>query len=128
MINRRGFLATLAAGFALDPERLLWKPGAKLISIPAPPAAEIRLRFIKTFSITEWRPIARLDVIEGGKYRAVDCIGYDGRALDDRTFGHMVDALIRDRPAFAREIRTFVKAIPKDFGSEGVMEMRFLRQ
>ena len=35
-MNRRGFLFGLAAGFglALDPERLLWRPGAKLISIP----------------------------------------------------------------------------------------------
>jgi hypothetical protein len=32
-IGRRHFLAALAAGLALDPERLLWRPGAKLISI-----------------------------------------------------------------------------------------------
>ena len=35
-MNRRGFLSTLAAGLVLDPEQLLWKPGAKLISIPRP--------------------------------------------------------------------------------------------
>jgi hypothetical protein len=34
--NRRSFLVTLAAGFALDPERLLWTPGKKTISIPKP--------------------------------------------------------------------------------------------
>lgn len=33
-MNRRSFLATLAAGLTLDPERLLWRPGAKMISIP----------------------------------------------------------------------------------------------
>jgi hypothetical protein len=36
-MNRRSFIASLtaaAAGFALDPERLLWIPGAKTISIP----------------------------------------------------------------------------------------------
>lgn len=32
-MNRRGFLAMLA-GAVLDPERLLWRRGAKLISIP----------------------------------------------------------------------------------------------
>ena len=32
-MNRRGFLAMLT-GAALDPERLLWVPGRKLISIP----------------------------------------------------------------------------------------------
>jgi hypothetical protein len=39
MTSRRGFLgllATVAAGATLDPERLLWVPGAKLISVPAP--------------------------------------------------------------------------------------------
>lgn len=35
MVNRRGFLAALA-GLTLDPERALWVPGKKLISIPAP--------------------------------------------------------------------------------------------
>jgi len=38
-MNRRGFLGALfgggAAALALDPEKLLWRPGAKLISIPA---------------------------------------------------------------------------------------------
>ena len=33
MLNRRGFLATLAAGLTLDPERALWVPGRKLISL-----------------------------------------------------------------------------------------------
>ena len=36
-MNRRGFLGLLAgvaAGATLDPERLLWRPGAKLISVP----------------------------------------------------------------------------------------------
>lgn len=38
-MNRRGFfgaLAAIAAAATLDPERLLWVPGKKLISIPAP--------------------------------------------------------------------------------------------
>lgn len=38
-MNRRGFLSALigfAATATLDPERLLWVPGQKLISIPAP--------------------------------------------------------------------------------------------
>ncbi len=35
-MNRRSFLATIAAGLALDPERALWVPGKKLISIPRP--------------------------------------------------------------------------------------------
>lgn len=35
--SRRGFLGAIAAALALDPERLLWRPGAKLFSIPKPP-------------------------------------------------------------------------------------------
>lgn len=34
--SRRAFLAAIAAAFALDPERALWVPGKKLISIAAP--------------------------------------------------------------------------------------------
>lgn len=34
-MNRRNFLA-FAALFVADPERLLWRPGARLISIPKP--------------------------------------------------------------------------------------------
>lgn len=34
MLNRRGFLGSMVAAFALDPERALWVPGAKTISIP----------------------------------------------------------------------------------------------
>jgi hypothetical protein len=40
-MNRRLFLqlgAAAAAGFALDPERLLWRPGAKTIFLPPPKA------------------------------------------------------------------------------------------
>ncbi len=39
MIGRRGFLGIIAAaitGATVDPERLLWVPGKKLISIPKP--------------------------------------------------------------------------------------------
>lgn len=38
-MTRRFFTSALSA-FALDPERLLWVPGAKMISIPAPPKVE----------------------------------------------------------------------------------------
>jgi hypothetical protein len=35
-MNRRSFLTALASALVLDPERLLWVPGQKLISIPKP--------------------------------------------------------------------------------------------
>ncbi len=37
-MNRRGFISSLmgaAAGFALDPERLLWVPGARKFFLPS---------------------------------------------------------------------------------------------
>src|SRR5262245_30870557 len=34
-MNRRGFLGTLLSAAVLDPEKLLWVPGQKLISIPS---------------------------------------------------------------------------------------------
>lgn len=40
-MNRRNFLASLLATAVLDPERLLWVPGAKTISIPAPRVIEV---------------------------------------------------------------------------------------
>jgi hypothetical protein len=35
-MNRRLFLGSLLASAILDPDKLLWRPGAKLISIPKP--------------------------------------------------------------------------------------------
>jgi hypothetical protein len=53
MMNRRGFLSALGvalAGATLDPERALWVPGAKLISIPPP------TRFVSGASVmAAWR-------------------------------------------------------------------------
>lgn len=51
-MKRRGFLSLLS-GFALDPDRVLWVPGAKAIVIPAPrsrnvliPPAELSARIL----------------------------------------------------------------------------------
>lgn len=38
-ISRRGFLAALLAAFVADPDKLLWVPGRKDISIPKPTVA-----------------------------------------------------------------------------------------
>jgi hypothetical protein len=44
--NRRAFLATLAAALVLDPERALWVPGKKLISLGRPPFIEHNQLFV----------------------------------------------------------------------------------
>ena len=67
-MNRRGFLTALAAIAAtavVDPERALWIPGKKLISIPRPsilvtsgwggPPIIVRLGDILTFGADEQR-------------------------------------------------------------------------
>lgn len=36
MTSRRGFLGALLGAAVLDPDRLLWRPGAKLVSVPRP--------------------------------------------------------------------------------------------
>jgi hypothetical protein len=46
MPSRRAFLGSLLAAAALDPERLLWVPGAKLISIPGPPQLDTWDEFV----------------------------------------------------------------------------------
>lgn len=48
-MNRRGFLSFLGAavaGATLDPERLLFVPGRKLISIPAPSLSNLDFEYM----------------------------------------------------------------------------------
>lgn len=62
-MNRRNFLGMLAAsvgGMTLDPERLLWRPGAKLISIPKPS--------IKPVGETIWFVNTKKFKFDGGVY------------------------------------------------------------
>lgn len=44
-INRRSFLAAAAAALVMDPERLLWIPGAKVYSIPKPQPVTVHLAY-----------------------------------------------------------------------------------
>ncbi len=65
-MNRRDFFGTLVASLALDPERLLWVPGKKLISIPNPtPLAltetGLRLNIIRSYDCITDRLITRMD-------------------------------------------------------------------
>lgn len=74
-MTRRGFLGSLAvaaSAFALDPERALWVPGAKTISIPRP--ASVRLTRGPEFKIGDTIMIRR----------PVRFIVSDGQALSGR--------------------------------------------
>jgi hypothetical protein len=54
-VNRRGFLEAAAlavAGLAIDPERLIWTPGAKTIIIP------LQSQYITATEIVERGPLA----------------------------------------------------------------------
>ena len=62
-MNRRGFFGAISAlltGAALDPERLLWVPGRKLISIPEP--NNLCIRLIQMFDFIVGEQAARFDV------------------------------------------------------------------
>lgn len=51
-MNRRGFLGflgTAIAGATLDPEKAMWEPGKKLISIPKPPSVILRIGDVVEF-------------------------------------------------------------------------------
>ncbi len=50
-MNRRCFLGALLGTAALDPERLLWVPGRKLISIPPPPIATVPVRLSEQLAV-----------------------------------------------------------------------------
>ncbi len=64
MLNRRGFfptLAAVAATAALDPERLLWLPGRKLVSIPKPVTVNATASWTPTYVMRPGDVIALYD-------------------------------------------------------------------
>lgn len=77
-MNRRDFVKTILQGVAaaavasdLDPERLLWKPGAKTIFLPAPTPVEV-VEPVKLFTSQdavrlERRSLRRLTAEEAGQ-------------------------------------------------------------
>ena len=72
MFDRRNFLKLVGAGLAgaaLDPDRLLWRPGAKTISIPPAPkivAPEgISIRILRAYDLFTDRYHTRMDAFFG---------------------------------------------------------------
>ncbi len=88
--TRRGFLSLFAAA-AIDPERLLWVPGKKLISIPAP-----RLRYV-SMDLGHSQSSAVFWVAKDGIYQIVGsrAVSSDGQ---DRTMRIMVNSKPMDGP------------------------------
>jgi hypothetical protein len=73
MTNRRSFLFGMIAAAVLDPERLLWVPGAKTISIPSPPKlVESWIYFVRTAD-GEYRRITECEAIEV-RFRALPAL------------------------------------------------------
>lgn len=56
-MTRRTLFALLAAA-AADPERLIWQPGRKLISIPAPPPVPVYVIHATTPELGHWMLVA----------------------------------------------------------------------
>jgi hypothetical protein len=64
-MNRRAFFASLLGGTAaaaIDPERLLWTPGARLISIP-PARVELVSSQLERVTVREFHNLKTGDVI-----------------------------------------------------------------
>lgn len=56
-ISRRSFFSAAAAALSLDPERLLWVPGAKLYSIPKP---QPRTHAVISIPVGRFAPIIKV--------------------------------------------------------------------
>jgi hypothetical protein len=79
-LNRRSFLAILAAGLALDPERMLWLPGKKLISIPKPRLAyDVRTQKFLTTDIVIEAALKHCVMV----YDATTCAAYRKHRIGD---------------------------------------------
>jgi hypothetical protein len=89
-MNRRGFLGFMGAAIAgatLDPERLLWRPNTKLISIPRPALCSmlIKQRIAKE-ELSDEHIAALVEKIIRHSIKAYDLQGTPaGRAM-----GHMI--------------------------------------
>jgi hypothetical protein len=100
-MNRRSFFGLITAGLAAaaDPERLLWVPGRKLISIP---------KAIPDFPVSNYPRYLTFDVPLGG-FQVGDRIQIDGETArivrmdyDVKTPGSNRLAAISLRPLLAR--------------------------
>ena len=68
-LNRRGFFGLLGgavAAITLDPEKALWVPEKKLISIPKPLVLDdVSVRFVRSYDPAGGQFISRMDVYWG---------------------------------------------------------------
>ena len=99
-MNRRSFLSTLAlgaAGFALDPERLLWRPGAKTIFLP--PVCNLQIGDLVVLDDRGWRVLMSTDVGFSGLIGAVKDIHFG--APDVVTHGPVTVNLASEVPDLA---------------------------
>jgi len=94
-MTRRNLLAVLT-GAALDPERLIWRPGARLISIPKPRVLEpIYIGDLPLFSVLLNTGCCDIELPRGhftsierpGRYRRIGNVVEPGESFDLDTFG-----------------------------------------
>lgn len=113
--SRRGFLGALAATVAgpmmLDPERLLWRPGAKLISIPKPAPQALTIRNIRAFDPIERRLVSRMDVLYGfgTELKIKGCAMESGPGDVDA----LTASLIEELPQFEEQILVHRREMPR---------------
>jgi hypothetical protein len=71
VLNRRSFLASVAAAIALDPERALWVPGKKLITVGRPP---IPVHLETMYSVYDFKVITRMSAVHGNLILTADLV------------------------------------------------------
>jgi len=127
-MNRRGFLTALAgaiASFELDPERLLWRRGAKLISIPIPMPTHLSVRWIRAFDTVEDEYVSRYDVLYGwGKelqQSGVDLMAGSPADLQhmDKTQREVIECALQNR------IQPRIGSVLLEFPPEPEMRLRY---
>jgi len=86
-LTRRSFLAAAAAALVHDPERALWVPGAKLISIPAARPVECLIMRVSVIAgPPEHRLRAARPALERGKKSPVEHFGRSSPPQPPRWF------------------------------------------
>lgn len=115
-MNRRGFLQALAgaaSAMTFDPERALWTPGKKLISIPKPRVtpAPITMRFLREFDLVGYRFINRLEAVYGfGQVRDQYI-----KRIDWEDYLERGPAIAQERFTFAKEkLIGILEQLPED--------------
>lgn len=95
-MKRRSFLGLMAAAFALDPERLLYAPGKKIISIPRP--IGLSIRFMRGMDFERGMMISRIDLTTGTDFVRSIPDGIEGSVVQSSSLSMGLRAIEKMHP------------------------------